>query len=260
MVLAYLAFVFASAPLLRGAIDRGTLTLYYVLGLLAAYVWLRRSPATGKWEPMDLAAAGLVLAGAISLGRSVFAAGTVEGVYLLGFYFLTYLLLTRAGGDRGRRQVAAWALAGGLLGAVLGLAGYWLSSQWLPFHRVAGTFEYPNAFAQHALYLYLGTAGAAAAGGPLAILGPAAAVLFGSWLLTLSRGSFYTFLPGVLVTAWLLGPGPRRRLVIFVAVTAVMGGLLATGVYLGQPALRWAADPGAARQGIEHRKLCLIHN
>jgi len=242
-VAAYLGLLYFISPLLRGAIDRGPLTGFYVLGLLATYAWVGRGGRMAV-RPLDLAAAGVVAAGAVSLLWTVFPAGTVEVLLNLLLYLLVYVLLAHAVPAAGRLRVAGWALAGGVLGAVIGLVSYWVSPDSLPFHRPAGTFEYPNAFAQQVLFLYLGAAGVAAAGGRWRWLAPAAAILFGSWLLTLSRGSQYTLVPGLMATWLLLPPAARGRFARFVGVTFLGGLVLAGALLVGQPAAR--RDEGRA--------------
>lgn len=250
---AYLGLLYFVAPLLRGAIDRGPLTAFYVLGALVAYGWLGRGGRVAV-RPLDLAAAGVVGAGALSFFWTVFPAGTAEAVLNLLLYLLVYALLAHAVPAAGRLRVAGWALAGGVLGAIIGLVSYWVSPDSLPFHRPGGTFEYPNAFAQHALFLYLGAAGVAAGGGRWRWLAPAGAILFGSWLLTLSRGSQYTLVPGLVATCLLLPPAARRRLAGFVGVTVLAGLVLAGTLLLGQPAARReeALALGVARRTVDH--------
>jgi tetratricopeptide (TPR) repeat protein len=241
------------APLLRGAIDRGPLTAFYVLGALVAYAWLGRGGRMAA-RPLDLAAAGLVGAGAFSFLWTVAPAATAEAALQLLFYLLVYALLAHALPAAGRLRVAGWALAGGVLGAVIGLANYWLAPDSLPFYRPGGTFEYVNAFAQHALFLYIGAAGVAAGGGRWRWLAPAGAVLFGAWLLTLSRGSQYTLVPGLIATGLLLPPAARRRLAGFLGVTALAGLVLAASLLLGQPAAHREEGQvvGVAGRALDH--------
>jgi tetratricopeptide (TPR) repeat protein len=260
-VAAYLGLLYFISPLLRGAIDRGPLTAFYVLGALAAYAWVGRGGRMAV-RPLDLAAAGVVAAGALSLLWTVFPAGTVEVLLTLLLYLLVYLLLAHAVPAADRLRVAGWALAGGVLGATIGLVSYWVSPDSLPFHRPGGTFEYPNAFAQHALFLYLGAAGVAAAGGRWRWLAPAAAILFGSWLLTLSRGSQYTLVPGLLATCLLLPSAARRRWACFVGVTALAGFVLAGALLVGQPAARREEGRALAvlRHTLEHLQAIRIED